>query len=88
LRRAKLGAKAIGFDFAALSGWRAAQWVDDLVRDPALLRPLLARRGLRLISGWSSGRLLERSVAEELEAVEPHRALLAAIGCTARKLGK
>ena len=82
MRRAKLGAKAIGFDFAALSGWRAAQWVDDLVRDPALLRPLLARRGLRLISGWSSGRLLERSVAEELEAVEPHRALLAAIGCT------
>ena len=31
LRRARLGAKAIGFDFAALPGWRAAQWVDDLV---------------------------------------------------------
>jgi hypothetical protein len=31
LRRAKLGAKSIGFDFAALPGWRAAQWVDDLV---------------------------------------------------------
>jgi hypothetical protein len=31
LRRAKLGAKAIGFDFAALPGWRAAQWADDLV---------------------------------------------------------
>jgi chromosome partitioning protein len=29
LRRARLGAKAIGFDFAALPGWRAAQWVDD-----------------------------------------------------------
>ena len=27
----KLGAKSIGFDFAALPGWRAAQWVDDLV---------------------------------------------------------
>ena len=26
LRRARLGAKAIGFDFAALPGWRAAQW--------------------------------------------------------------
>ena len=51
-------------------------------RDPALLRPLLARRGLRLISGWYSGCLLERSVAEELDAVEPHRALLAAMGCT------
>ena len=31
--------------------------------------------------GRYSGRLLERSVAEELEAVEPHRALLAAMGC-------
>jgi len=31
LRRAKLAAKAIGFDFAALSGWRAAQWVDDWI---------------------------------------------------------
>jgi inosose dehydratase len=51
-------------------------------RDPALLRPLLAHHGLRLISGWYSGRLLERSLAEELEAVEPHRALLAAMGCT------
>lgn len=50
--------------------------------DPALLRPLLAHHGLRLISGWYSGRLLERSVVEELEAVEQHRALLAAMGCT------
>jgi hypothetical protein len=31
LRRARLGAKAIGFDFAALPGWRAAQWADDRV---------------------------------------------------------
>ena len=28
-RRARLGPEAIGFDFAALPGWRAAQWVDD-----------------------------------------------------------
>jgi chromosome partitioning protein len=31
LRRARFGTKAIGFDFAALSGWRAAQWVDARV---------------------------------------------------------
>jgi MinD-like ATPase involved in chromosome partitioning or flagellar assembly len=31
LRRTRLGPKAIGFDFAALPGWRAAQWVDDRV---------------------------------------------------------
>ena len=29
LRRVRLGAKAIGFDFAGLRGWRATQWVDD-----------------------------------------------------------
>jgi chromosome partitioning protein len=28
LRRARLGVKAIGFDFAALPGWRAAQCAD------------------------------------------------------------
>ena len=32
LRRARLGAGAIGFDFAALPGWRAAQWIEDRAR--------------------------------------------------------
>ena len=43
-------------------------------RNPTHVLRLLAYHGLRLISGWYSGRLLERSVAEELEAIEPHRA--------------
>jgi inosose dehydratase len=64
------------------AGFEGIELGHKFPRDPALLRPLLARRGLRLISGWYSGRLLERSVAEELEAVEPHRVLLAAMGCT------
>ena len=64
------------------AGFEGIELGHKFPRDPALLRPLLAHRGLRLISGWYSGRLLERSVAEELEAVEPHRALLAAMGCT------
>src|SRR5215467_8888068 len=29
LRRVRFGDQAVGFDFAALPGWRAAQWVDD-----------------------------------------------------------
>lgn len=33
LRRARLGADAIGFDFAALPGWRAGQWIEDRARD-------------------------------------------------------
>jgi chromosome partitioning protein len=32
LRRARLGANAIGFDFAALPGWRAAPWIEDQAR--------------------------------------------------------
>src|SRR5204862_6778008 len=50
-------------------------------RDPLLLRPILEHHGLALVSGWYSGRLLDRSVEEELAAIEPHRALLAAMGC-------
>jgi chromosome partitioning protein len=32
LRRARLGDAAIGFDFAALPGWRAAQWIEERAR--------------------------------------------------------
>src|SRR3981081_3557565 len=35
-------------------------------------RPLLDRHGLALVSGWYSGRLLERSAAEESAAIEEH----------------
>jgi len=63
------------------AGFEGIELGHKFPRDPALLQPLLAHQRLRLISGWYSGRLLERSVAEELEAIEPHRALLAAMGC-------
>ena len=32
LRRARLGAENVGFDFASLPGWRAAQWIEDRAR--------------------------------------------------------
>jgi chromosome partitioning protein len=32
LRRARVGAENVGFDFAALPGWRAAQWIEDRAR--------------------------------------------------------
>jgi inosose dehydratase len=64
------------------AGFEGIELGHKFPRDPALLRPLLAYHGLRLISGWYSGRLLEQSVAEELEAVERHRALGAAMDCT------
>ena len=37
LRRARLGAAAIGFEFAALPGWRAAQWIEDRARNADLV---------------------------------------------------
>ena len=57
------------------AGFEGIEVGQKFPRDPALLRPLLAHRGLHLISGWYSVGLLERSVAEEVEAVEQHRAL-------------
>ncbi len=33
LRRERLGDAAIGFEFAALPGWRAEQWIGDHARD-------------------------------------------------------
>src|SRR6516162_5343377 len=37
LRRARLDANAIGFDFAALPGWRASQWIEDRARHADLV---------------------------------------------------
>jgi len=37
LRRARLGANATGFDFAALPGWRASQWIEDRARHADLV---------------------------------------------------
>ncbi|MBL1378159.1 myo-inosose-2 dehydratase [Zobellella iuensis] len=50
-------------------------------RDPELLKPILQRHELELVSGWYSGYLLERSVEEEIEAVQSHLQLLKAMGC-------
>jgi len=66
---------------ARLAGFEGIELGDKFPRDPAVLRPILERHGLSLISGWYSGRLLDRSVAEELAAIEAHRALLVAMGC-------
>jgi chromosome partitioning protein len=37
LRRGRLGPDAIGFEFAALPGWRAAQWIEDRARSADLV---------------------------------------------------
>ena len=37
LRGARFGANPIGFDFTALPGWRAAQWIEDRARHADLV---------------------------------------------------
>jgi inosose dehydratase len=66
---------------AGLVGFEGIELGNKFPRDPTVLRPILERHRLSLISGWYSGRLLERSVDEEITAVEDHRALLVAMGC-------
>jgi inosose dehydratase len=50
-------------------------------REAPALRRVLERHQLALVSGWYSGRLLDRSVEDELVAVASHADLLAAMGC-------
>lgn len=67
-------AQAIGFTGVELGG--------KFPRDPAVLKPLLGRHGLALVGGWYSASLLTRSAEEEIAALQPHLALLKAMGCT------
>lgn len=66
--------QAIGFSGVELGG--------VFPRDPAVLKPLLARYGLDLVGGWYSGNLLVQSAEDEIAALQPHLALLKAMGCS------
>jgi inosose dehydratase len=49
-------------------------------RDPQVLHGLLSDHGLDLVGGWYSGALLSRSAQAEIAALQPHLALLKAMG--------
>jgi len=66
---------------AAEAGYAGVELGNKFPRRAAELEPILARHGLALVSGWYSGRLLTRDVADEKEAVEDHLTLLSAMGC-------
>ena len=63
------------------AGYAGIELGNKFPRESAALRPILDRHGLALISGWYSGRLLERTAAEEIRAVEAHLRLLSDMGC-------
>ncbi|MBI3710431.1 MAG: myo-inosose-2 dehydratase [Proteobacteria bacterium] len=68
---------------AKQAGYDGVELGNKFPRKADQLRPILARHGLKLVSGWYSARLLERSAAEEIAAAEDHLSLLLALGCTA-----
>jgi inosose dehydratase len=51
-------------------------------REPQVLAALLSRHQLALVGGWYSASLLTRSAQAEIEAMQPHLALLKAMSCT------
>jgi inosose dehydratase len=67
---------------AKQAGYAGIELGNKFPRESGALRPILDRHGLALISGWYSGRLLERTAAEEVRAVEPHLRLLSDMGST------
>ncbi|MFC3051941.1 myo-inosose-2 dehydratase [Kordiimonas pumila] len=65
---------------AALAGYEGIELGHKFPRSADVLRPILAKHGIDLISGWYSSELMTRSVEEEIAALEPHLSLLAAMG--------
>ena len=63
------------------AGYAGIELGNKFPRESAELRPILARHRLALVSGWYSGRLLERSAADEIRAVAAHLRLLSDMGC-------
>jgi inosose dehydratase len=66
---------------ASQAGYTGIELGHKFPRDAKKLQPLLDEHGLALVSGWYSGRLLERGSAEEIEAMAAHATLLEAMGC-------
>jgi inosose dehydratase len=66
---------------ARAAGYAGIELGGKFPREPAVLRPILSRHGLALVSGWYSAQLNRRSVADEIAAVASHLDLLSAMGC-------
>lgn len=57
------------------AGYLGTELGGKFPRDPAVLGPLLAEYGLAMVAGWWDGRILERDVDAEFEALLPHLVL-------------
>lgn len=66
---------------AASFGFEGVELGRKFPREADALERALAPHGLALVSGWWSGRLVERGAENELAAAGDHAALLKALGC-------
>ena len=66
---------------ARAAGYEGVELGNKFPRQAATLRPILQSHGLDLVSGWYSGRLLERDADAEWTAMRAHFELLHALGC-------
>jgi len=62
------------------AGYQGTELGGKFPRQGSVLGPILDRHGLELVSGWFDGRILEREVAEEYDAILPHLTLLRDLG--------
>ena len=67
---------------ASQAGYSGIELGHKFPRDAKTLRPLLDEHGLSLVSGWYSGRLLERDAGKEIDAIATHAELLKQMGCS------
>jgi inosose dehydratase len=65
---------------AKQAGYEGVELGRKFPRDAKVLGPILKPHGLSLVSGWYSARLLERSVQDEIKAMQAHAALLKSLG--------
>jgi inosose dehydratase len=68
---------------AKRAGYDGVELGRKFPREPAVLGQILKNHKLELVSGWYSARLLERSVADEIKAMQPHLTLLKSLGAKA-----
>jgi inosose dehydratase len=64
------------------AGFTGTELGGKFPRQPEKLKPIMARYGLAVISGWYDGRCDEKDVSEEMAAISPHLELLKDMGST------
>ena len=63
------------------AGYAGTELGGKFPRDSKVLKPIMAKHGLEVVSGWYDGRCDEKEVSAEMDAITPHLTLLRDMGC-------